>query len=111
MRFLATLTVSLFCSSYWICNLFFENGSYEWWQLRMFFYTLIISLCFYIGYKLTSGFAKSVFFVGVVFCIGDVADRYYFNINTFHVNDFLLYLFAIYYLTKPLYAGKTETDT
>ena len=109
MRFLATLTVGLFCSGYWICNLFYETGSYEWWRFRMFLYTLLISLCFAIGYKLTKGFAKSMFLIGIVFCIGDVADRYYFDINTFHFNDLLLYLFAIYYLSKPLYAVNNNT--
>lgn len=111
MKYLAGLVVSLFCFGYWVCNFFYENGSVEWWQLRLCLYSIIFALCFYIGYRLTSEFTKAIFLVGIVFCLGDIADRYLFAINEFNINDLLLYIFAIYYLTKSHYAREIKTDS
>jgi len=98
MKLLASLAVALFATGYWICELFFISGSVAWWDMRIAIYTIIFALCFTIGYKLTDGFTKAVFLVGIVFCGGDILDRYVFNINAFHINDLLLYLFAIIHL-------------
>ena len=100
MRYIALIAVILFCSGYWICDLFFENGTVQWWDLRFAIFTVIFALCFYIGWALSHGFTKAVFLVGMVFCAGDIMDRYIFDIQKFNINDLLLYFFAIYYLIK-----------
>jgi len=100
MKYLAGISIFLFATGYWICDLIFTSGSISWWDLRIAIYTIIFALCFTIGYKLTEGFTRAIFLVGIVFCGGDILDRYVFNINRFHFNDLLLYLFAIYYLSK-----------
>lgn len=109
MKWLAGIAVVLFCSGYWICDLLTDNLS-DFWDLRITIYTIIFALCFTIGYKLTDGFTKAIFLVGIVFCGGDILDRYLFNINSFHLNDFLLYLFAIYHLSKN-YARETKGNS
>ena len=40
----------------------------------------------------------------------DILDRYFFNINDFHINDFLLYLFATTHLSKN-YVREIKTNT
>lgn len=100
----------LFCSGYWICDLIYSNGSVGWWDLRLSIYTVMICLAFVVGLMLTRQFTKAVFLVGIVFCAGDIMDRYIFDIQTFSWNDLLLYLFAFYYLRKQ-YARKIEADT
>jgi hypothetical protein len=111
MKWIASITVFLFCSGYWICDAIFTNGIESWWRLRLAIYSLIFSLCFFVAYKLTTGFTKAIFLTGIIFCLGDIADRYLFNINEFHFNDLMLYLFAIFYLTKTHYAGQTKRPT
>ena len=98
MKWMASLAVALFATGYWICDLFYPSDIAAWWNLRVAIYTIIFALCFTIGYKLTDGFTRAVFLVGIVFCGGDILDRYMFNINEFHFNDLLLYLFAIIHL-------------
>jgi len=110
MRWLASLAVALFATGYWICELFFTSGSVAWWDLRIAIYTSIFALCFTIGYSLTEGFTRAVFLVGIVFCGGDILDRYVFNINEFHINDLLLYLFTLIYLPRE-YAREIKTDS
>lgn len=100
MKYLASIAVFLFATGYWICELFFESGSIAWWDCRIAIYTIIFALCFTVGYLLTKGFTQAVFLVGIVFCGGDIMDRYLFDINSFHVNDLLLYLFTVIYLPK-----------
>lgn len=110
MKWLASLAVALFATGYWICELFFISGSVAWWDMRIAIYTIIFALCFMIGYLLTDGFTRAVFLVGIVFCGGDILDRYLFNINEFHINDLLLYLFTLIYLPKA-YAREIKTDS
>lgn len=110
MRYLAGIAVFLFASGYWICEAFFVNGSTPWWDLRLAIYTLIFALCFGIAWKLTTGVIKAVFLTGIVFCIGDILDRYIFDIQTFHINDLLLWIFAIFYI-KTAYARETKAGT
>lgn len=110
MKYLISIAVILFCSGYWVCNLSFKNGSVDWWDMRLSIYSLIFGLCFCIVYKILSGTEKAWALVGVVFYLGDIIDRYFFNIETFNYNDLLLYLFAFYYLRKH-YARKIKTDS
>jgi len=110
MRYLALISVFLFASGYWICGVFFTPGSVNWWDLRIAIYTVIFALSFIIGYKLTIKFTKAVFLVGIVFCAGDIVDRYLFSINEFHINDVLLYLFALIYLPRA-YAREIQTNS
>jgi len=110
MKWLAALAVTLFATGYWICELLFISGSIAWWDMRIAIYTTIFALCFTIGYKLTEGFTKAIFLVGMVFCAGDILDRYLFNINQFHFNDLLLYLFTLIYLPRA-YARETKTNS
>lgn len=110
MKWLAGLAVALFATGYWICELFFASGSIAWWDMRIAIYTTVFALCFTIGYKITNGFTKAIFLVGIVFCGGDILDRYFFNINDFHINDFLLYLFATTHLSKN-YVREIKTNT
>lgn len=110
MNWLASIAVFLFALGYWICDIFFISGSIDWWDLRIAIYTIIFALCFTIGYILTKGFTRAIFLVGIVFCAGDIMDRYLFNINEFHINDLLLYLFAIFHLSKN-YAREIKTNS
>lgn len=109
MKWLASISVFLFCFGYWICDLLTDNLN-DFWDMRIAIYTVIFALCFTIGYKLTDGFTKAIFLVGIVFCGGDILDRYLFNINHFDFNDLLLYLFATFYLSK-IYARETKTNS
>jgi len=109
MRYLAFIAVFLFCAGYLICEVVFPNNLAAWWDLRMLIYTIIISLCFRIGYLITRGFTQAVFLVGLVFCGGDILDRYIFDINRFDWNDILLFLFALIYLPRA-YARETKTN-
>jgi len=110
MKWVSSIAVLLFATGYWICGLFFKPGSVDWWDLRIAIFTLIFALCFTIAYLLTKGFVKAVFLVGIVFCAGDIVDRYLFSINEFHVNDILLFLFALIYLPRE-YARETKTNS
>lgn len=107
---MASLAVALFATGYWICNLFYPSNLIAWWDLRIAIYTSIFALCFTIGYKLTEGFTRAIFLVGIVFCGGDILDRYLFNINEFHINDLSLYLFAIFHLSIN-YAREIKTNS
>jgi|GEM_PF-3032358 len=100
MKTLSAIAVILFCSGYWICDLLLVNGSGMWWDLRLSIYTVIFALCFTVAWKLTAGMTKAIFFTGMVFCAGDILDRYFFNIQKFHINDLALYLFAAFYLIR-----------
>lgn len=110
MRYLAILAVLLFISGYWICLAVFPNNNIAFWDLRIAIYTVIFALCFIIGYQLTAGFTRAVFLVGIVFCAGDIVDRYLFDINSFHLNDLLLFLFALFYLPTA-YAREISRNT
>jgi hypothetical protein len=110
MKWLAVITLFLFCSGYWICDLFYQNGSTAWWDMRLAIITVIICLVFITGFTLTKGFTRAIFLVGIVFCAGDILDRYVFDIQTFSLNDLLLYLFAFYYLRKQ-HARETKADS
>lgn len=116
MRYLAAIVVILFCTGFWICSFVYPNhinggeDLIKWWDLRISIYSTIFALCFFIGYRLTKGFTKAIFLVGVVFCMGDILDRSLFDINRFHVNDLLLYLFAIIYLPNA-YAREIKGDS
>jgi hypothetical protein len=110
MRYLASMAVFLFVFGYWICEIFYKHNLALWWDLRIAIYTAVLCLSFIIAHKLTTGFTKAIFTVGIVFCIGDVIDRYFFDITQFHLNDLLLFLFAIIYL-RTHYARETKTNT
>lgn len=110
MKILSAIAVILFCSGYWICDFLFVNGSVNWWDLRLSIYTVIFALCFWIGYRLTSGIAKAWMLVGIVFCTGDIFDRYVFNIQQFNINDLALYLFAVFYLIRT-YAREIKANS
>lgn len=110
MKFIAVLAVFLFCTSYWICNLAFPDDLNAWWDLRMTLTTANYFLCFLAAYKATEGVIRAVFLSGLVFCVGDIIDRYCFSINEFQYNDWLLYIFAIYY-TYISYARQTKANT
>ena len=110
IRILALLTIVLFNSKYWICQYFYADDLISWWRLRVALDTFNFALCFLIAYKYSKGFIKDVFMVGMVFCGGDILDRYLFNINEFSYNDFLLILFALIILI-PSYAREIKTDT
>ena len=71
--------------------------------------TVDYALCFTIGYVFAIDKIKPIFLIGMVFCAGDIVDRYIFSINEFQYNDLLLYIFAIYY-TYISYARKTKTS-
>jgi hypothetical protein len=112
IKIIAVLAVSLFCGGYWLCNLVFDPCTQVdlWWDMRLGIYTLIILLGFWWGYLLTKGFTKAVFLVGIVFCGGDILDRFLFDINHFNYNDLLLYIFALYHLSKS-YAREIATNS
>lgn len=116
MRYLALLAVVLFCSGFWICSLVYPDyktnveALVSWWDLRISIYSLIFAICFGVAWYLTKGVTRAVFLVGMVFCGGDVIDRYYFNINTFEFDDLLLYAFAIYYIYTA-YAREIKTNS
>lgn len=110
LLWLAFVAVMLFRFGYWICDLFFKNGSVQWWDLRLAIYTIIFSIVFFIGWKITTGFTRAVFLVGVVYCAGDILDRYLFDIQTFNFNDLLLDVFGFYYLIK-MYAREIKGNT
>lgn len=106
---IAALAVALFCSSYWICNLIFPDNPVLWWDLRMALTTVIYALCFTSAYVATKGVIRAIFLTGLVFCGGDILDRYLFSINSFQWNDLLLYIFALYHI-YTVYARETKTD-
>ena len=72
--------------------------------------TVIYGLCFASCYLATDGIVKAIFLTGIVFCLGDIVDRYFFSINEFSYNDLLLYLFAIYHI-YIVYARKIKTSS
>jgi hypothetical protein len=110
MKALSFLAVFLFAFGYWICDFVYPDNLLKWWDLRIFIYTIIFGIVFWIGYELTEGTIKDIFLVGIVFVCGDVMDRYCFNINKFNANDLLLFLFAIVYLIYKPYARKTKAN-
>ena len=110
MRIIALLTIALFCTKYWICQFIFPDDLVKWWALRIGLDTINYALCFFIAYKYSKGFIRDVFMVGMVFCAGDILDRYVFSINEFNLNDILLFLFALIYLI-PSYAREIKTNT
>lgn len=77
--------------------------------MRLAIYSAIFAICFFVGWKLTKGVTKAIFLVGIVFCLGDIVDRYFFGVETFEFNDLLLYIFALYY-TYSAYARETKTN-
>jgi len=110
MKMLASIAVLLFAFGYWICDFVYPDNLLAWWDLRIFIYSIIFGIVFWIGYRLTDEIIKDIFLIGLVFVGGDVIDRYIFNINKFNANDLLLYLFAITYLIYKPYARKTKTN-
>ena len=72
--------------------------------------TVNYALCFTSCYLFASEKIKPIFLIGMVFCGGDIVDRYVFSINSFQYNDLLLYIFAIYY-TYISYARQTKANT
>lgn len=108
----AIIIVLLFRFGYWICDYFHVTGSQEWWRMRQSIYSIIFALFFAMAYYISSDYSRKVIIVGIVYCIGDIADRYYFNINEYNDNDMLLYSFAIYFLIiKPIYDRKIKRIT
>lgn len=110
MRLFGLLAILLYCTKYWICQYFYADDLVAWWQLRVALDTVNYAMCFYIAYKFSKGFIRDVFMVGMVFCGGDILDRYFFNINEFNLNDLLLLAFAVIYLI-PSYAREIKTNT
>lgn len=110
MRLVSFITVLLFCTKYYICELFFQDDLVNWWRLRVGLDTLNYALCFFIAYKFSKGFIRDVFMVGMVFCGCDILDRYFFSINEFNLNDLLLIMFAAIYLI-PSYAREIKGDS
>jgi len=112
MRYLALIAVSLFCAGYWICSFAYPDpiDLIKWWDMRLAIYSLIFALCFFVGWRLTNGVTRAIFLVGVVFCLGDIVDRYCFRVDTFEFDDLLLYIFALYYIYSA-YAREIKTNT
>jgi len=116
MKYLAFIAVLLFCAGYWICCLAFPRyvdsptEMVKWWDLRISIYSVIFGICFSVAWYLTKGVTRAVFLVGMVFCGGDIIDRYFFNINSFEFDDLLLYAFAIYYIYTE-YAREIKTNS
>lgn len=110
MRFIALITLLLFGTKYWICQYFYSDDLVNWWRLRVALDTFNYALCFFIAYKFSKGFVRDVFMVGMVFCGGDILDRYLFSINEFNLNDILLIAFAVIYLF-PSYAREVKGNT
>ena len=106
--FLGILSIALYAGGYWLCLWLFDPSGIEFWDLRLSIMSALIGFGFWIGYYFTHGFTRAVFLVGIVFCLGDIIDRYLFNINQFQVNDILLILFALTYLPKA-YAREIKT--
>jgi len=98
IKIVALLAVFMFCGGYWICSALYEICSKEWWDLRFVLITIGFLAAFTAGYLLSKNFTKAVFLVGIVFCMGDLSDRFFFSITDFNINDCLLYLFALLYL-------------
>lgn len=74
----------------------------------MAIYSVLFGLCFGVAWYLSKGITRAIFLTGIVFCIGDILDRYYFKIDKFQWNDLLLIIFAIYYIRKA-YAREIRT--
>jgi hypothetical protein len=110
MRIIAFIAVLLFCSGYWIYINVFPTDVSKQWDLRIAIFTLIFAMCFFTGWHHSVGFTRAIFLVGIVFCGGDIVDRYFFHINEFQWNDLLLFLFALIYLPKE-YAREIKTST
>jgi len=112
MRYLAIIAVALFCSGYWLCTLVFpgQDNLINWWDMRLAIYSIIFAICFFVGWRLTKGVTKAIFLVGVVFCLGDIVDRYFFRVDTFEFDDLLLYAFALYYIYSA-YVREIKTNT
>lgn len=102
IEFLAILAVFIFRFGYWICGVFYPSASIEWWDLRFTLFTSTFGICLYIaryGSRL-SIFTKKVLTIGFVYFGGDIIDRYLCNIQTYHFNDILLDVFALFTLAS-----------
>lgn len=107
INWFAFLALFLFSTGYWICSWVYPGAMTVppdpeqlslWWDMRLAIYSVLFALFGITCWAVTSGFTRAIFLMFVLFCVGDIADRYLFNSNSFNLNDLLLFVVTVIYL-------------
>lgn len=93
------LAITLFVSSYSICDFFYYNDEIKdikkWWGLKSNIYAIIMMLVFYASLINTKGILKLVLNIWLGFCVANVVDKVYFNVLEFRYNDIFMIVITI----------------
>lgn len=94
---LALTAVLLFVCNKYICDYVCgDEDLTTWWTLRLNLYAVLIGLVFIIStINISTKFIGFVLSVGVGFCISDIIDRLYFDINKFTAHDIIMIIITI----------------
>lgn len=80
--------------------------------VRFNIYALVIASCFILTSVKHTKWSKLILSIGIGLCIGDVSDRYIFDITKFQWNDIVVLVSSIFFsFKKHIYASKTSTNS
>jgi hypothetical protein len=110
------LAITLFVSSYSICDFFYYNDEIKdikkWWGLKSNIYAIIMMLVFLASKINTKGILKFILNICIGLCIANVIDKVFFNVLVFTESDFymiaLTFLFSLYDYIKDFQNERTN---
>ena len=98
---LALISLLLYPSGYWICELFFEEDIHNWRLLRDTLKGVEVCFLASLGILPKTRISKSAMSALLVLCAGNLVDRLFFGVSWFIWTDYaLIFLAGVVFYVK-----------
>lgn len=115
--FLIILAITLFFTSYWICDYYYpydydnpkDFDSRGWWSLKTKIYAIIIALVFLISSFNKDKWIRFVCEIGFGLAISNFIDKCFYNVLVFTTSDIYMILTTVAFATYNLINGNKQS--